>query len=478
MKIIIVGAGFTGVQLAKKLINGKNDVVLIDNNRDTVSKLSNQIDCDVIEANGNNMEVLEEHGIAKADALVCVTSNDELNMITCSLVDSLYPEVRKIARVRNYAYYTDAISSSQKHKNQTKNNRPLYGIDFMIHPDVEAAEAVVNSIERGSVTESMQFDDSPYELIKIKIELDSRFDGIAIKSIRNTTEKKFLVAYMIHVDKISLPNGDTILRAGDSIGILIERKSLPEFLELCGSKVKDIQNILLIGAGRIGTLVADRLIQKKSHLFDNLLGKVFRRRKIAQKFYIIENDKERAAEAEERFENAKVFHADATDESVIKEEGLNNFDLVICSTNNYEMNIVTAAYYESLGIENSIVLVFSDVFGNIARKIGIEVAIPIRDTVVDSIMSHLRGDNVNGVHSINGGELEITEITIPEESEIAGKKLMEISEPGKFLVLMGKKPSEEKFSILGGLSVLEAGDRIIIVTTKEENQHVVERFSN
>ena len=31
MKIVIVGAGFTGIQLAKRLINGKNDVVLIDN---------------------------------------------------------------------------------------------------------------------------------------------------------------------------------------------------------------------------------------------------------------------------------------------------------------------------------------------------------------------------------------------------------------------------------------------------------------
>ena len=105
MDIVIIGAGFTGVQLAKRLISEKNEVVLIDNDEETVRHASNSLDCSVIHADGNSLETLEDAGIAKADALVCVTSNDEVNMITCSLVDAVYPEVLKIARVRNFSYY-------------------------------------------------------------------------------------------------------------------------------------------------------------------------------------------------------------------------------------------------------------------------------------------------------------------------------------------------------------------------------------
>ena len=70
MNIVIIGAGFTGVELARKLINEKNQVVLIDNDKEVVDQLSNRLDCTVLQDDGNNLENLEEAGISKADALV------------------------------------------------------------------------------------------------------------------------------------------------------------------------------------------------------------------------------------------------------------------------------------------------------------------------------------------------------------------------------------------------------------------------
>ena len=133
MKIVIVGAGFTGVQLAKLRINEKNEVALIDNNEETIRHAQNLLDCTVMCADGNNLETLEEAGIAKANALVCVTSSDEVNMITCSLVDAVYPDVLKIARVRNYAYYVNTAKAEKKHSGEFGGkHRPLYGINYMI----------------------------------------------------------------------------------------------------------------------------------------------------------------------------------------------------------------------------------------------------------------------------------------------------------------------------------------------------------
>ena len=57
MKIIIIGAGFTGLQLAKRLIADKNDVVLIEKDAEKVRHASNRLDGLVVEANGNSLEV-------------------------------------------------------------------------------------------------------------------------------------------------------------------------------------------------------------------------------------------------------------------------------------------------------------------------------------------------------------------------------------------------------------------------------------
>ena len=57
MKIIIIGAGLTGTELAKKLISEKNDVVIIDNDEETVRHVSNKLDCMVIHADGGTADV-------------------------------------------------------------------------------------------------------------------------------------------------------------------------------------------------------------------------------------------------------------------------------------------------------------------------------------------------------------------------------------------------------------------------------------
>ena len=52
MTIFKIGAGFTGMQLAKKLVLEHNKVVLIDNDAERVRNASDALDCTVLEADG------------------------------------------------------------------------------------------------------------------------------------------------------------------------------------------------------------------------------------------------------------------------------------------------------------------------------------------------------------------------------------------------------------------------------------------
>lgn len=478
MNIVIIGGGFTGTQLAKRLINEKNDVVLIDNDEEVVRHISNRLDCTVIEADGNNLENLEEAGIAKADALVTVTSSDEINMITCSLVDAVYPRLLKIARVRNYAYYVNTAQAAKHHAETfAKNHRPLYGIDFMIHPDVEAAEAIVSAVEHGAVSDVVSLGRGEYELARLFVEQGSRMDGIVIKNLRGLTDKKFIVVYVeTREGGSALPSGDTVLHAGDSIGVLSKKEVLPDLLSLCGTKVDILKKIALVGAGRIGTIVAERLIQRKRNSFFSKLFGAVAQKQIAQDFVIVDSNESLCKAAGERFPDARVFCADITDDGFIQEEGLDKFNLVICATHNHELNLVVAAYIESLGVKRSVALVAQSAFGDIAHKLGVDVTVPLRDTVIDSIMSHLRGKSVTGVHTVSGGAFEIVECDLPAASKIVGKSLKEIASPGEFLLLLVRKPGAKSYDLPGGDTMFSAGDHLVLIQSAGDRK-VLEKFS-
>ncbi len=475
MKIVIVGAGFTGIQLAKRLLNERNDVALVDNNEEVVRHASNRLDCEIKLMDGNNLQNLEDVGIAKADALVCVTDNDEVNMITCSMVDAVYPDILKIARVRNFSYYSNMDSVTKKHADSfAGKHRPLYGIDYMIHPDVEAAEAIVRAVESGAVSDVVAFGNSEFELTRMTIEPGSAFAGQKLQNVRSLTDKLFLIAYVESKGKTSLPSGSTVLETGDSIGVLTRREDVADLLLLCGSQLDHLKKIAIVGAGKIGTFVAERLISKKSKSF---LGKLFgKSKKSATEFAIIDLDSQLVKEAAERFPEARVFHGDITDEAFLEEEGITDYDLIICATHNHELNMVVAAYIESFGVEKTISLVESASFAEIARKLGIEVPIPLRDTIVDSILSHLRGKSVTGIHTVSSGDLEIIECTLPVSSPVVGKTLLEISDPGSFLVLLVNKAGTSNCFIPVGNTELDANDQLILITSAEKAKDILSVF--
>ena len=462
MKIVIVGAGFTGVQLAKLLINEKNEVAIVDNDEHTIRHAQNILDCTVVCADGNNLETLEEVGIAKADALVCVTSSDEVNMITCSLVDAVYPDVLKIARVRNYAYYVNTTKAEKKHSGEFGGkHRPLYGINYMIHPDVEAADAIVQAVENGAVGNVITFDNSGLEIAKILVNKDSIFDGITLKEVRSKTEVRFLVAYVEQNGITSLPTGDTVINAGDTLGVLVDKDDINAVLELCGSVQKELKKVVLIGAGRIGNIIADKLIQKKAGGFARLFSGAKARH--SQEFVIIDSDDLLAKAAAERFPDARVLCADASDENFLREEGLTSFDLAICATH---------------GVGQSISLVKSHDFVEISEKhLGVDVAIPLRDSVVDSIMSHLRGKSVKEIHTVTTGELEIVECEITSSSKVSGKPLREIADPGSFLVLLDKKLGSQDYAIPSGDTQFAAGDHVVLITKSDNSKKVLSYFA-
>ncbi len=100
MKVIIVGCGRLGVELAYRLYQRGHDVAVIDAVAAAFNNLPPDFQGRTIEGEALSLDVLRRAGIESADGLAAVTNQDELNAVVAHIAQSVY-HVSNVA-VRNY----------------------------------------------------------------------------------------------------------------------------------------------------------------------------------------------------------------------------------------------------------------------------------------------------------------------------------------------------------------------------------------
>lgn len=476
-KVIVVGAGFTGVQLARTLIAEGADVVLVDRDGDKVQHARSALDCTIVQSDGSSPETLSEAGVATADALVALTEDDEMNMILCSLVDADYPDVLKIARVRNYTYYLKTTTAARRHADQTASGerRPLFGVDHMLNPDVEAAAAICRAMALGAVGNVIELGGG-YGIVTLPVREDGPLDGSAIRELSQKEGWKYLVAYVETDEGAVLPDGNTVLKAGDRVGILTLLDEIPALMKFTGRPPEEpLRSVTVFGADRVGTLVVDhQLASRRASVFARIFGEAARTD--SRDIMIVDRDPATCREAAERFSDARVLCGDMTDADLVREEALDAVDLMVAASGNHETNLVMAAYLKTRGVKRTIALTASSEFDDVARKLGVDVAVPMRDTVVDCIVSHLRGRNVKSIHTVCNRLFEIVECDVAMGSRAAGKTLAKVSDSGEFLALLVRPKDGEEFAVPSGNTVVPVGGRVVLVVRAGANK-VIQMFT-
>ena len=91
MKIVIVGDGKVGYNIAKQLLAEGHDIVVIDNNPDVLEDSLQKLDVLVVDGNGVTLKTQEEADVANSDLLIAATSADEINLLCCILAKKRMP---------------------------------------------------------------------------------------------------------------------------------------------------------------------------------------------------------------------------------------------------------------------------------------------------------------------------------------------------------------------------------------------------
>ena len=112
MKIIIAGAGAVGTHLAGLLSRENQDITLIDENEEKLSKLADNFDLLTLNLQPTSISSLKEAGAAHADLFIAVTPDESKN-ITCCMLASALGAKKTVARIDN-AIQKHSIKTSLK----------------------------------------------------------------------------------------------------------------------------------------------------------------------------------------------------------------------------------------------------------------------------------------------------------------------------------------------------------------------------
>ena len=82
MRIFIVGAGEVGIHIASSLVREGHDLVIIERDADTVSRLHSSMDILAVSGDGCNPELLKAHRAGEADLFFAVSNNDAVNLLS------------------------------------------------------------------------------------------------------------------------------------------------------------------------------------------------------------------------------------------------------------------------------------------------------------------------------------------------------------------------------------------------------------
>jgi len=438
LKIIIVGAGEVGYNIANRLAAENKHVVVIDRNPDPCRRISEDLDVQVITASGSSPEVLLEAGIKETDILLAVTDSDEINLVACLITNLLSPTTKKLARLRNSDF--DAYHDS--FKNQT----PY--IDTVINPEIEVVNTIRKLMNVPSAQDIGDFLDGKVKYVGIRLNKHSPIVGMRLIDFHDKFgEDRPLIAAIIRNNEVIVPRGSHKIEPGDLVYLVSETEKLEKTLRLFGIRTRPIQSALIIGGGNIGARLAKILEQ------DGVKTK------------LIESDLQRCHDLSEQMEKTVVLHGDGSDQKLFLEENVGQSDVVVSVTDDDETNILVSLLAKNLGVQNTVTRIGKASYYPLLATIGIEKVVSPRLSAVSSILKNIRQGNVLSDISILGERGEFIEAIALETSDITNRPLRKISFPrGAILVCIIRNG---EIMIPSGLSVVTPGDRMILFAVKQ-----------
>ena len=217
MFVLIAGGGRTGARLASLLLNQNYKVRLIENRRELLGLLHQELPTEVIyEGNPVDPSILEAAGLRDAHAVAAVTSTDSTNLALCYLAKTMFEVPRTIARVNN------------------PNNAWLFTEHFHVDVALNSADVLAHLIQEemslGDMMTIFKVRRGRYSVVEEKVPAGAKAIGVQLKDLG--LAEYCVIAAIIRDGVMTLPRGDSTLQANDEIIAVASSEGAQKLSEL------------------------------------------------------------------------------------------------------------------------------------------------------------------------------------------------------------------------------------------------------
>ena len=418
-------------------LHGEHELTVVDEDAARLDALGMRFDVGTIAGNGSSRRVLEDAGLEGSDLLIACTSRDEVNVIASIFCRALSPETRTVVRTTNQEYL-DVWRQRQ------------LDVDWVVSSEREAALAVSQTIGVPAARQTDVFADGQVQIVEFDVPEPPK--GIAGRALRDATlPADSKVASIIRGDEIAIPRGEESIRPGDRIVVIGSPQAARAWSELLTPAHRNVDDVVIFGAGRIGIATAQVLLQQGIDV------------------RIIESDGDRAKDVAELLHGARVFHATGVDPDFLERERIGASDAAVFAMRDDAKNYYAATLAKLHGVQSTIAIVHDPVSTEVFERAGVDVAINPRHLTAEEMVRFARDPRTRQVAMLEQDRFEILDITVRAESELVGKQFRELPMTGS---LIGAVVRDGRALFPHGDDVLQAGDRAIIFTPSSRVQEV------
>ncbi|MDR2528959.1 MAG: Trk system potassium transporter TrkA [Synergistaceae bacterium] len=452
MKIVLVGAGEVGFNVAATLSEEGHDVNVVEQDEERATKAEDELNVRVVRGNGARPQVLYEAGIrdgCDVDFLVACANRDEVNILAC-WIGKRAGVKRVIARARGLEF-TDSPVWAQD-----------LGIDMMISPERSVAREILELLSVSTAVHTAELLGGRAAIYAFRVAPGSPLTDLSLKEFRMANPG--LIAIVVYVERPEegsvVPNGDTVLREGDLCYVVSYREQvwkLEKLFQLRASR--PLRRVFIVGGGKLGFQVAHGLEMNYRDVDVRL----------------IDRDKAHCERLASELRNVLVLNGDGADEALLSQEGIADADGYVCATDSDEVNLIYGALAKSMGAHKSVAVVRRKLYMDRSGCIPIDAVVDPNEAMTAVILRYIRYPGSSKALSIiEKIDAEMLEIVMPEGHALLDVPLAQLKVPkGVLLALVGRK---KKVFVPDGSTCLKDGDHVILFASTTQMRLAAEIF--
>jgi trk system potassium uptake protein TrkA len=450
VKIILLGAGQVGGNLAESLASEENDITVVDSDGKRLRELQDRIDIRTVNGKASLPDVLKQAGAEDADMLIAVTNSDEVNMIACQVAYTLYRTPMKIARIRDPQYIREGDRLFK---------REHVPIDVLISPEQLVTNYIQRLIETPGALQVLDFAQGQLQLVAVKAVHGGLLVGQELRFLKHHMPSiETRVAAIFRKGRAITPQGSTVIEDEDEIFFIAAKADINAVMSELRRKESNYKRIMIAGGGNIGYRLAKSLEHRYS-------------------VKLIEHDEERSEWLSNHLKQTIVLNSDASDQDLMLDENIEDIDVFLALTNDDEVNIMASLLAKRLGARKVMTLINNTAYVDLVQGGDIDVAISPSQTTIGSLLTHVRRGDIVNVYSLRRGAAEAIEAVAhgdEKSSKVVGRSVEDIDLPEGCTI--GAIVRKEEVIIAHDHTIIESGDHVILFLIDKRRTVDVERL--